>query len=59
MVPIFLIVLFDSLQSNFLTSLYVLDISPLSDVSLVKIFSQIQPWGSQASVHLLSASICV
>ena len=33
----FLIGLFGSLQSNFLSSLYILDISPLSDVRLVKI----------------------
>ena len=39
-VPHFLIVLFGSLGSNFLSSLYILDISPLSDVGLVKIFSQ-------------------
>ena len=39
-VPHFLIGLFDSLQTNFLSSLYTLDISPLSDVGLVKIFSQ-------------------
>jgi hypothetical protein len=32
--------LFGSLQSNFLSSLYILDISPLSNVGLVKIFSQ-------------------
>jgi len=36
----FLIGLFGSLESNFLSSLYILDISPLSDVGLVKIFSQ-------------------
>jgi hypothetical protein len=36
----FLIELFDSLESNFLSSLYILDISPLYDVGLVKIFSQ-------------------
>ena len=30
----------DSLESNFLSSLYILDISPLSDVGLVNIFSQ-------------------
>jgi hypothetical protein len=36
----FLIGLFGSLESNFLNSLYILDISPLSDVGLVKIFSQ-------------------
>jgi hypothetical protein len=35
----FLIGLFDSLGSNFLSSLYILNISPLSDVGLVKIFS--------------------
>ena len=34
----FLIVLFGSLESNFLSSLYILDISPLSDVGLGKIF---------------------
>ena len=36
----FLIGLFGSLESNFLSSLYILDISPLSDVGLVKIFPQ-------------------
>jgi hypothetical protein len=36
----FLIVLFGFLESNFLSSLYILDISPLSDLGLVKIFSQ-------------------
>ena len=36
----FSIGLFDSLESNFLSSLYILDISPLSDLGLVKIFSQ-------------------
>jgi hypothetical protein len=35
-----LIGLFGSLESNFLSSLYMLDISPLWDVGLVKIFSQ-------------------
>ena len=39
-VPHFLIGLFDSLESNFLSSLCILDISPLSDVGLVKILSQ-------------------
>ena len=34
----FLIGLFVSLEINFLNSLYILDISPLSDVGLVKIF---------------------
>ena len=34
----FLIGLFGSLESNFLSSLYILDISPLKDVGLVKIF---------------------
>ena len=38
-VPIFLIGLFYSLVSSFLSSLYTLDIRPLSDVRLVKIFS--------------------
>ena len=32
--------LFGLLESNFLSSLYILDISPLLDVGLVKIFSQ-------------------
>ena len=32
--------LFGSLESNFLSSLYILDISSLLDVGLVKIFSQ-------------------
>ena len=36
----FLIGLFGSLESTFLSSLYILYISPLSDVGLVKIFSQ-------------------
>jgi hypothetical protein len=36
----FLIGLFGSLESNFLSSLHILEISPLSDVGLVKIFSQ-------------------
>ena len=36
----FLIGLFGSLEFNFLSSLYILDISPLSDIGLVKIFSQ-------------------
>ena len=39
-VPPFVIWLFDCLESNFLGSLYILDISPLSDGGLVKIFSQ-------------------
>jgi hypothetical protein len=37
-VPYFLIGLFVSLESNFLSSLYILEISNLSDVGLVKIF---------------------
>jgi hypothetical protein len=36
----FLIGLFGSLEFNFLSSLYILDIGPLSDIGLVKIFSQ-------------------
>jgi hypothetical protein len=36
----FLIGLFRFLKSNFLNSLYILDISPLPDFGLVKIFSQ-------------------
>jgi hypothetical protein len=39
-VPHLLIELFDFLESNFLGSLYILDISPLSDLGLVKILSQ-------------------
>jgi hypothetical protein len=35
-----LIGLFGSLEANFLSSLYILDVSPLPDVGLVKIFSQ-------------------
>ena len=35
----FLIGLFGSLESNFLSSLYLLDISPLLDIELGKIFS--------------------
>jgi hypothetical protein len=38
-VPHFLIGLFGSLGSNFLSSLYILDINPSSDIGLVKIFS--------------------
>jgi hypothetical protein len=38
--PIFNRVIKDFLESNFLTSLYILDISPLSDLGLVKIFSK-------------------
>ena len=38
--PIFLTQLFGSLESIFLSSWYILDISLLSDVGLVKIFSQ-------------------
>ena len=38
--PIFKTRLFGSLESNFLSSLYILDISPVSDLGLVKIFSQ-------------------
>jgi hypothetical protein len=37
---IFLVGLFGLLVCNFLISLYTLDISPLSDVGLMKIFSQ-------------------
>jgi hypothetical protein len=33
-------VLFEFLESSFLSSLYILDISPLSDLGLVKILSQ-------------------
>ena len=39
-VPRFLIGLFGFLESNFLSSLYILDISSLFDVGLVKILSQ-------------------
>jgi hypothetical protein len=39
-VPHFSIRLFGSLESNFLSSLYILDISPLSDVGLGMIFFQ-------------------
>ena len=38
--PIFLMGLFEFLESIFLSSLYILDISPLSDLGLVKILSQ-------------------
>jgi hypothetical protein len=40
MLNISLIGLFVSLESNFLSSLHILDISPLSDVGLVKMFYQ-------------------
>jgi hypothetical protein len=39
-VPHIFIGLFGSPEFNFLSSLYILDISPLSDLGLVKIFSQ-------------------
>jgi hypothetical protein len=39
-VPHFYIGLFGILESNFLSSVYILDISPLLDLGLVKIFSQ-------------------
>ena len=39
-VPHFLMSLFEFLEFNFFISLYILDISPLSDLILVKIFSQ-------------------
>ena len=39
-----LIVLPCSLESNFLSSLYILYIRPLSDVGLLKIFSQFVGW---------------
>jgi hypothetical protein len=39
-VPKFLIGLFSFLESNVFSSLYILGISPLSDLGLVKIFSQ-------------------
>jgi hypothetical protein len=38
--PHFLMGLFDFLESTFLSSLYMLDISPLSDLGWVKILSQ-------------------
>jgi len=37
-----------SLDSNFLSSLYILDIIPLSDVGMVKIFSQSVDWSQSA-----------
>ena len=37
--PIFFIGLFDKLISSFLSSVYILEISSLSDMELVKIFS--------------------
>ena len=39
--PCFLIGLIDSLENNFKSSLCKMDISPLSDIQLVKIFSQV------------------
>ena len=39
-VPHFLLGLYDFLESSFLSSLYILDISPPSDLGLVKIISQ-------------------
>ena len=39
-IPHFLMGLFDVLLTSFLSSLYILEVSPLSDVGLVKIFSQ-------------------
>jgi hypothetical protein len=38
--PHFLMGLFEFLESSFLSSLYILDISPLLDLGLVKILSQ-------------------
>jgi hypothetical protein len=38
-IPHLLIWLFVFLESNFLSSLYILDISPLSDLGLIKVFS--------------------
>jgi hypothetical protein len=43
-IPHILIGLFGSLKTNFLSSLYILDISTLSDVWMVKIFSQSEGW---------------
>jgi hypothetical protein len=39
-VPHFLIGLFDFLESSFLSSLHILDLSPLSDLGLIKTLSQ-------------------
>jgi hypothetical protein len=39
-VPHFVMGLFEFLESSFLSSLYILDISPLSDLGLVKTLSQ-------------------
>jgi hypothetical protein len=43
-VPNFLIGLFGLLMSNFLSYLYIMDISPVLDVGLVKNFSQSVVW---------------
>jgi hypothetical protein len=43
--PIFKIVVFALFMSRFLSSLYVLDISPLLDMDLVKIFSVLYHFG--------------
>jgi hypothetical protein len=43
-VPYFLIGLFGFLESKCLSSLYILDISPLSDLGLIKIFFPICWW---------------
>jgi hypothetical protein len=50
--PIF-IELFDCLQSNFLSSLYILDISLLAHIGLVKIFSQ------SVGCHFLLLTMCI
>ena len=58
-VPQFLIGLFHSLESNFLSSLYILDISLLLDVGLVKIFSQsVGCWFMLLTVSIALQLLC-
>jgi hypothetical protein len=51
-VPQFLIGLFDFLESNFLSSLHILDISSLSDLGLIKIFSK------SVGCHFVLLTVC-
>ena len=54
-----LIGVFVFLESNFLSSLYILDISPLSDIGLIKLFFPIGwlPFCPIDSVHCLTEAL--
>ena len=56
-VPHFSIWLFDLLLSNFLSSLYILDISPQLDVGLVKIFSHSEGYFVKLMVFFASQKL--